>query len=75
MSGDACIRKKNETKKIDYAASSTLPLLMLLHYAQGDPLWIIVACRQIKNKRAPEQISTDAVTLVARAGRGRGGVL
>jgi len=45
---------------------------MLLHYAQGDPLWIIVACRQIKNKRAPEQISTDAVTLVARAGVVRG---
>lgn len=47
------------------------PCLMLLHYAQG-PLWIIVACRQIKNKRAPEQISTDAVTLVARAGFVRG---
>jgi hypothetical protein len=43
-----------------------------LDYAQGDPLWIIVACRQIKNKRAPEQISTDAVTLVARAGFVRG---
>ena len=48
------------------------PCLTLLNYAQGDPLWIIVACRQIKNKRAPEQISTDAVTLVARAGVVRG---
>jgi hypothetical protein len=30
-----------------------------------DPLWIIVACRQIKNKRAPEQISTGAAGVVA----------
>lgn len=44
---------------------------MLLHYAQGDQVWIIVACGQIKT-RAPEQISTDVVTLVARAGVVRG---
>ena len=37
-----------------------------------DPLWIIVACRQIKkkNKRAPEQISTGAVGVVAGGGGG-----
>ena len=48
------------------------PCLMLLHYAQG-PLWIIVACRQIKNKRAPEQISTDAVTFSREGGGCEGG--
>jgi hypothetical protein len=46
---------------------------MLLHYAQWGPLWIIVACRQIKNKRAPEQISTGAAAVVAeKSGDGRG---
>jgi hypothetical protein len=41
------------------------PCLMLLHYALGDPLWIIVACRQNKKQENTEQISTGAVVVDA----------
>jgi hypothetical protein len=45
------------------------PCLMLLHYALGDPLWIIVACRQNKKQESTEQISTGAVVMDAGDGR------